>query len=171
MTYFPILTELENRDGLLLPGIECSVVTQISNRIEALAASSDGVRPPDEARTIAPLLGVAEGAVDAAVRAMAESSGDALKSGIVSVLDSAAAVVRPVTTLPLTNDAREAVRIAEIVTRAERPILAWPTNSDRGLPEPVSKTDGFHAACVRPIRRYVRLAGEAERLTGARRAA
>jgi len=96
VTYFPVLIKLENRDGLLLPGMDCSVVIQVSSRVDVLTVSSDAVLPPDEARTIAPLLGVAEDSVGAAVGAMPESSGGALRSGIVFVLDSAAAVVRPV---------------------------------------------------------------------------
>ncbi len=45
------------------------------------------------------------------------------------------------------------------------------TPCDRGLPEPVSKTDRLHAACVRLIRKYHRLASGVERLTRERQAA
>jgi HlyD family secretion protein len=96
VTYFPVLIELGNPDGVLLPGMDCTVKIRVSSRLNALTVSSDAVVTPQEARTIAPLLGVLENAVDAAVLTAPKMSDASLGSGIVFVVDSTAAHVRPV---------------------------------------------------------------------------
>ena len=96
VTYFPVFIELDNRDGLLLPGMDCSVTIRVSSLVGALTVSSDAVVTPDEARTIAPLLGVPGEAFARAAKVPTADTDGTLGSGIVFVLDSVAAGVRPV---------------------------------------------------------------------------
>ncbi len=96
VTYFPVFIELDNRDGLLLPGMDCAVTIRVSQLTDALTVSSDAVVTPEEARTIAPLLGVSGEAMDGAAQAVSSGDDDTLGTGIVFVLDSVAAEVQPV---------------------------------------------------------------------------
>lgn len=67
VTYFPVLIDIDNRDGLLLPGMDCTVNTHVSRLENVLTISSDAVVPLGEAEKIAPLLDVPQGTVAAAI--------------------------------------------------------------------------------------------------------
>jgi HlyD family secretion protein len=69
VTMFPVLVTLDNREGLLKPGMNGEVSVLIDERVNVLAVPNDAVRTPREAVTTAPLLGLDPDSVQAQLRA------------------------------------------------------------------------------------------------------
>jgi HlyD family secretion protein len=58
VTMFPVLVAIENREGLLLPGMNGEIVLVVDERRDVLAVPADAVRPAREAVTVAGTLGI-----------------------------------------------------------------------------------------------------------------
>jgi HlyD family secretion protein len=69
VTMFPVLVTLDNREGLLKPGMNGEVSVLIDERVNVLAVPNDAVRNPREAAATAPLLGLDPEAVKAQLQA------------------------------------------------------------------------------------------------------
>lgn len=69
VTMFPVIVALENREGLLKPGMNGEVSVLVERRTDVLAVSNDAVRTVREAPTAAPLLGLDADSVAAQLRA------------------------------------------------------------------------------------------------------
>jgi len=67
VTYFPILIEIDNREGLLLPGMDCTVSIHVSRLENVLTVSTDAVIALDEAEKVGPLLDILQDTVAAAI--------------------------------------------------------------------------------------------------------
>jgi HlyD family secretion protein len=62
VTTFPVLSRIDNSDGLLLPGMNADVNIVVHRRPGVLAIRNEAVRTPDDARQVAELVGI--GAID-----------------------------------------------------------------------------------------------------------
>jgi HlyD family secretion protein len=69
VTMFPVLVTLDNREGLLKPGMNGEVSVLIDERVNVLAVPNDAVRNPREAIATAPLLGLNPDSVQAQLQA------------------------------------------------------------------------------------------------------
>jgi HlyD family secretion protein len=69
VTMFPVLVSLENRDGLLMPGMNGEVSIQADRREDVLAVPNDAVRTVREAAQAATALGLDPDSVQAQIRA------------------------------------------------------------------------------------------------------
>ncbi len=69
VTMFPVLVTLDNRDGLLKPGMNGEVSVLIDERVNVLAVPNDAVRNTREAVATASLLGLDPDSVQAQLRA------------------------------------------------------------------------------------------------------
>ncbi len=69
VTMFPVIVALENREGLLKPGMNGEVSVLVERRTAVLAVSNDAVRTVREAATAAPMLGLNADSVAAQLRA------------------------------------------------------------------------------------------------------
>jgi HlyD family secretion protein len=69
VTMFPVLVTLDNREGLLKPGMNGEVSVLINERVNVLAVPNDAVRNTREAVATAPLLGLDPDSVQAQLRA------------------------------------------------------------------------------------------------------
>jgi len=69
VTMFPVLVTLDNREGLLKPGMNGEVSVLIDERVNVLAVPNDAVRNPREAVATAPLLGLDPDSVQAQLQA------------------------------------------------------------------------------------------------------
>ena len=69
VTMFPVLVTLDNREGLLKPGMNGEVSVLINERVNVLAVPNDAVRNTREAIATAPLLGLDPDSVQAQLRA------------------------------------------------------------------------------------------------------
>ena len=69
VTMFPVLITLDNREGLLKPGMNGEVSVLIDQRVNVLAVPNDAVRNTREAVATAPLLGLDPDSVQAQLRA------------------------------------------------------------------------------------------------------
>ena len=58
VTTFPVLSRIDNGDGLLLPGMNAAVDVIIHRQLEVLAVPNEAVRTPRDAMLVAELLGV-----------------------------------------------------------------------------------------------------------------
>src|SRR4029079_15272654 len=58
VTMFPVLVSIDNVGGLLMPGMNGEVSIETERRDNALAISNDAVRSPNEAASVASLLGM-----------------------------------------------------------------------------------------------------------------
>ena len=58
VTMFPVLVSIDNTSGLLMPGMNGEVSIETQRRDNALAVSNDAVRSPNEASSVATLLGL-----------------------------------------------------------------------------------------------------------------
>jgi len=85
-TYFPMVITIDNREGLLLPGIKCKVEIEVERLDSALAVSIDAVATPEGARQIAPLLDIPPDSVSVA---LAKAPAENPRVGIVFVPDGA----------------------------------------------------------------------------------
>ena len=61
VTMFPVLTRIENREGLLKPGMNAEIEILIDRRDGVLLVQNEALKRPEEARSVAALLGL-EGA-------------------------------------------------------------------------------------------------------------
>jgi HlyD family secretion protein len=68
VTMFPVLVTLDNREGLLKPGMNGEVSVLIDERVNVLAVPNDAVRNTREAVATAPLLGLDPDSVQAQLR-------------------------------------------------------------------------------------------------------
>ena len=75
VTTFPVLSRIDNSDGLLLPGMNADVSIIIKERSNVLPVSNEAVRSPEDAREVIQLLGL-----DAPV--------DVLQSSLVTSLEN-----------------------------------------------------------------------------------
>lgn len=75
VTMFPVLVSIDNVSGLLMPGMNGEVSIETLRRENALAVSNDAVRSPNEAATVAPLLGLSPDSVRAALASQRGSFG------------------------------------------------------------------------------------------------
>jgi len=69
VTMFPVLVTLDNRDGLLMPGMNGEVSIVSERREEVIAVANEAVRSVREAAQAAPLLGLDPDSVQAQIRA------------------------------------------------------------------------------------------------------
>jgi HlyD family secretion protein len=69
VTMFPVLVTLDNREGLLKPGMNGEVSVLIDERVNVLAVPNDAIRNPREAVATAPLLGLDPDSVAAQLQA------------------------------------------------------------------------------------------------------
>lgn len=58
VTYFPVLSFIDNSEGLLLPGMNANVDVIIHRRNQVLTAPNEAVREPADARRVAEMLGL-----------------------------------------------------------------------------------------------------------------
>lgn len=65
VTMFPILVTIDNRDGLLKPGMNSEVTIEIDRRPNVVAVPNDAVRMPREATAVAAYLGISADSVRA----------------------------------------------------------------------------------------------------------
>ncbi len=69
VTMFPVLVTLDNREGLLKPGMNGEVAVLIDERVNVLAIPNESVRNPREAVATAPMLGLDPDSVQAQLQA------------------------------------------------------------------------------------------------------
>ena len=69
VTNFPILVSIDNRDGLLRPGMNSEVTIEIDRRPNVLSVANDAVRMPREAMNVAPYLGLTADSVQVVLAA------------------------------------------------------------------------------------------------------
>jgi HlyD family secretion protein len=69
VTMFPVLVTLDNREGLLKPGMNGEVSVLIDERVNVIAVPNDAVRNTREAVATAPLLGLDPDSVQAQLQA------------------------------------------------------------------------------------------------------
>jgi HlyD family secretion protein len=69
VTMFPVLVSLDNREGLLKPGMNGEVSVLIDRRADVLSIPNDAIRNPREAGAVATMLGLNPDTVQAQLRA------------------------------------------------------------------------------------------------------
>jgi len=67
VTYFPVLVDIDNREGLLLPGMDCAITISVSHLTNVLTVATDAVIALDEAEKIGPILKVPQDSIAAAI--------------------------------------------------------------------------------------------------------
>ena len=75
VTMFPVLVTLDNREGLLKPGMNGEVMVLVERREDVLAVPNDAVRQTREAAATAQLVGLNPDSVVAAVREQMQALG------------------------------------------------------------------------------------------------
>jgi HlyD family secretion protein len=75
VTMFPVLVTLDNREGLLKPGMNGEVTVLVERREDVLAVPNDAVRQTREAAATAQLVGLDPDSVVAAVRQQMQAMG------------------------------------------------------------------------------------------------
>lgn len=75
VTMFPVLISIDNRAGLLMPGMNGEVSIETDHRENVLAVSNDAVRSQNEVASVAALLGLNVDSVRAQLAAMGGGSG------------------------------------------------------------------------------------------------
>src|SRR5687768_1336340 len=75
VTMFPVLVTLDNREGLLKPGMNGEVTVLVERREDVLAVPNDAVRQTREAAATATLIGLNPDSVVAAVREQMQAMG------------------------------------------------------------------------------------------------
>jgi HlyD family secretion protein len=81
VTMFPVLVSIDNASGLLMPGMNGEVSIETQRRDNALAISNDAVRSPNEAASVATLLGLSPDSVRAQLAAQRGSFGQRGQGG------------------------------------------------------------------------------------------
>jgi HlyD family secretion protein len=84
VTMFPVLITLDNREGLLKPGMNGEVSVLIDERVNVLAVPNDAIRNTREAIATAPLLGLNPDSVQAQLRSQMSGRRGARGSGAVT---------------------------------------------------------------------------------------
>ncbi|MBA3403686.1 MAG: efflux RND transporter periplasmic adaptor subunit [Gemmatimonadaceae bacterium] len=69
VTMFPVLVSIDNRAGLLMPGMNGEVSIEVEKRENVIAVSNDAVRSPNEVVSVATMLGLDADSVRAQLRA------------------------------------------------------------------------------------------------------
>lgn len=69
VTMFPVLVSIDNRAGMLMPGMNGEVSIQVERRENVIAVSNDAVRSPNEVVSVAELLGLNADSVRAQLQA------------------------------------------------------------------------------------------------------
>lgn len=69
VTMFPVLVSIDNRAGLLMPGMNGEVSIEVERRENVIAVSNDAVRSPNEIASVATMLGLDADSVRAQLRA------------------------------------------------------------------------------------------------------
>lgn len=69
VTMFPVLVSIDNRAGLLMPGMNGEVSIEVEKRENVIAVSNDAVRSPNEIVSVATMLGLNADSVRAQLRA------------------------------------------------------------------------------------------------------
>jgi HlyD family secretion protein len=85
VTMFPVLVQLDNREGLLKPGMNAEVVIEIARRAQVLTVPSGAVVSVDDASAAATLLGVSQAALGSALAATSPAAGRGLEPAVVFV--------------------------------------------------------------------------------------
>lgn len=75
VTMFPVLVAIDNRERLLLPGMNGEVVIGVASRANAVAVPLEAVRSAREASTAASALGLDAGAVSASLASQTRAGG------------------------------------------------------------------------------------------------
>ncbi|HXV17605.1 MAG TPA: efflux RND transporter periplasmic adaptor subunit [Gemmatimonadaceae bacterium] len=75
VTMFPVLISIDNRGGLLMPGMNGEVSIETDHRENVLAVSNDAVRSPNEVQSVATLLGLNPDSVRAQLASMGGGNG------------------------------------------------------------------------------------------------
>ncbi len=75
VTMFPVLISIDNRAGLLMPGMNGEVSIETDHRENVLAVSNDAVRSPNEVQSVATLLGLNPDSVRAQLASMGGGNG------------------------------------------------------------------------------------------------
>jgi len=81
VTMFPVLVTLDNREGLLKPGMNGEVSVLIDERQDVVAVPNDAIRNVREAAVTAPLLGLSADSVQAQIQAQMGSMGGGMRGG------------------------------------------------------------------------------------------
>jgi HlyD family secretion protein len=81
VTMFPVLVNLENREGLLKPGMNGEVSVLIDERDNVLAIPNDAIKSPREAVATGAMLGMSSDSVTAELRAQGFSGGGGNRGG------------------------------------------------------------------------------------------
>jgi HlyD family secretion protein len=81
VTMFPVLISIDNVGGLLMPGMNGEVSIETERRENALAVSNDAVRSPNEATSVAELLGLSPDSVRAQLASQRGSFGQRGQNG------------------------------------------------------------------------------------------
>jgi HlyD family secretion protein len=76
VTTFPVLSRIDNGQGLLLPGMNADVNIVVYRRPNVLAIRNEAVRTPDDARQVADILGLGAVNEEASQMLAAEAGGD-----------------------------------------------------------------------------------------------
>ncbi len=76
VTTFPVLSRIDNSQGLLLPGMNADVNIVVHRRPGVLAIRNEAVRTPDDARQVADILGIGVVNEEASEMLMADAGGD-----------------------------------------------------------------------------------------------
>ncbi|HUQ47235.1 MAG TPA: efflux RND transporter periplasmic adaptor subunit [Gemmatimonadaceae bacterium] len=77
VTMFPVLISIDNRGGLLMPGMNGEVSIETERRENVLAVSNDAVRSPNEVQSVATMLGLNPDSVRAQLASNAPAGGGA----------------------------------------------------------------------------------------------
>jgi HlyD family secretion protein len=75
VTMFPVLISIDNRGGLLMPGMNGEVSIETDHRENVLAVSNDAIRSPNEVTSVATLLGLNPDSVRAQLASMGGGNG------------------------------------------------------------------------------------------------
>lgn len=75
VTMFPVLISIDNRGGLLMPGMNGEVSIETERRENVVAVSNDAVRSPNEVQSVATMLGLNPDSVRAQLASMGGGSG------------------------------------------------------------------------------------------------
>ncbi len=81
VTMFPVLVEMDNREGLIKPGMSADVQIQIADVQDAVVVPNDAVVAPKDVRTVAEALGVAAGGGSEQAQASGHGGGGAAAGG------------------------------------------------------------------------------------------
>ncbi len=76
VTMFPVITRIDNREGLLKPGMNAEMTVMIERRPDALQLPNEAIKSVEEAFQVAALLGLGGGGGEGATRPERNGGGD-----------------------------------------------------------------------------------------------